>query len=95
LLNFLLDDCKDAQDLGTGFHYSWLLILIDVMGWKESKYSFFSTKPKPCHGVRYLSLGATSDAKNRKEDASIFKGYLPDMQDTITSTWRVTLEDVA
>jgi hypothetical protein len=47
LLNLFLDDCNDAQGLGTQFHYSWLLILIAVMGWKESKYSIFDTKPKP------------------------------------------------
>jgi hypothetical protein len=28
LLNLFLEDCKDVQDLGTEFHYSWLLILI-------------------------------------------------------------------
>jgi hypothetical protein len=38
LLNMFLDDCKDAQDLGEKFHYSWLLILIAVIGWKEPKY---------------------------------------------------------
>jgi hypothetical protein len=51
LLNLSLDDCKDAQDLGTKFHYSCLLILIALIGWKEPKYSFFSTIPKPYHGA--------------------------------------------
>jgi hypothetical protein len=50
LLNLFLDDYKDVQDLGTKFHYSWLLILIVVMEWKEPKYSFFVARPKPCHG---------------------------------------------
>jgi hypothetical protein len=35
LLNLFLDDCKDAQDLGTEFHYSWLMILIALIGWKD------------------------------------------------------------
>jgi hypothetical protein len=65
------------------------------MGWKEPKYSFFSTRPKPCHGARYLSLGVTSDAKNRKVNATIFEGYLCDLQDTIANTWRITPEVVA
>jgi hypothetical protein len=52
LLNFFLDDWKDVQDMGSKFHYSWLIILIAIMGWKEPKYAFFSTRPKPCHGVR-------------------------------------------
>jgi hypothetical protein len=28
LLNLFLEDCRDAQDAGTKFHYSWLFILI-------------------------------------------------------------------
>jgi hypothetical protein len=51
LLNLFLDDCKDVQDLGTKFHYSWLLILIALIGWKEPNYLFFSTRPNPCHRV--------------------------------------------
>jgi hypothetical protein len=47
LLNMFLNDCKDAQHLRTEFHYSWLLILIAIMGWKELKYSFFATRPNP------------------------------------------------
>ena len=35
LLNLFLEDCKDAQDLGTKFHYYFLLILITLIGWKE------------------------------------------------------------
>jgi hypothetical protein len=38
LLNLFLDDCKDAQDLGIEFHYSWLITLIAFMGWKEPRY---------------------------------------------------------
>jgi hypothetical protein len=41
LLNMFLEDCKDAQDLGTEFHYSWLLILIALVGWREPKYTYF------------------------------------------------------
>jgi hypothetical protein len=33
LLNLFLEECKDAQDLGTEFHYSWLITLIAFMGW--------------------------------------------------------------
>jgi len=47
LLNLFIDECKDMQDLGTKFHYSWLLILIDLIGWKEPPYSYF------CHRVGY------------------------------------------
>jgi hypothetical protein len=49
------------------------------MGWKEQKYTYFVTRPKPCHGMRYLSLGVSLDAKNRRVNASIFEGYLRDL----------------
>jgi hypothetical protein len=45
LLNLFLEDCKDAQDLGTKFHYSWLLVLIALVGWREPKYTYFSRDP--------------------------------------------------
>jgi hypothetical protein len=41
LLNYFLDYCKDTQDWGFEFHYSWLLILIALVGWKEPTYSMF------------------------------------------------------
>jgi hypothetical protein len=47
LLNLYLDDCKDAQDLGTKFHYSWLIMLIAFMGWMKPRYVNFCTRTKP------------------------------------------------
>jgi hypothetical protein len=68
-----------------------LIMLIAIMGWKESKYVFFSTRPKPNHGARYLSLGAVSDIRKRKMNTTIFEGYLHDLQETIANLWRITL----
>jgi hypothetical protein len=70
LLNLFLDDCKDVQDLGTEFHYSWLLILIAVIGWKELKYSFFATRPTPCHGARYLSPKGRFGLQEQKRECN-------------------------
>jgi hypothetical protein len=33
LFKLFQEDYKDAQDLGTKFHYSWLITLIAFMGW--------------------------------------------------------------
>jgi hypothetical protein len=49
LVNLFLDDCKDAQDLGSEFHYPWLIILIALVGWGEPKYSGFYQRPVKCH----------------------------------------------
>jgi hypothetical protein len=42
LLKLFLDDCKDAQYLGTDFHYSWLIILIALVGWGNPNTMDFS-----------------------------------------------------
>jgi hypothetical protein len=47
LLNLFLNDYKDVQDLGTKFHYSWLIMLISIMGWMEPKYVFSPPDPNP------------------------------------------------
>jgi hypothetical protein len=73
LLNFFLYGCKDAKDLGTKFHYSWMLILIAIMGWKEPSYTDFGTRPTPNCGAMYLSLGTTPDSKHKKIKAAIFE----------------------
>ena len=30
-----LEDARDAQEKGRPFHYSWLIVLIALVGWKE------------------------------------------------------------
>jgi hypothetical protein len=94
LLKLFLEDCKDVQNLGTKFHYSWLITLIAFMGWKEPTYVFFCTRPKP-HGARYLLLRARPDSRNKKVNGSIFEGYLCNLQEAISKTWRITPEVVA
>jgi hypothetical protein len=94
LLNLFLEDCKDVQDLGIEFHYSWLITLIDFMGWQEPRYVVFCTRPKP-QGERYLLLRSRLDVRNKRMNRSIFEGYLCDLQESIPKTWIITLEVVA
>jgi hypothetical protein len=56
LLNQFLVDCRDAQDNGTEFHYSWLIILIALAGWQEPKFSSFLDRKGKCYAARYESL---------------------------------------
>jgi hypothetical protein len=94
LLNLFLDDYKDAQDLGTKFHYSWLLILIALIRWKETPYSYFCDRVGHCHATRYISMGRTSDPKRKSRNVNTFAHYFSDIQDNIANTWRITLEVV-
>jgi hypothetical protein len=47
LLNLFQMDCRDVQELGTEFHYSWPITLIAFMGWWESEYVFFLQDRNP------------------------------------------------
>jgi hypothetical protein len=89
-----LDDCKDAQDLGTKFHYAWLIILIALVGWGEPKYNGFYPRPGKCRTTKYTTLRHTSDAKQRKENSSIFSMYFDEMKENIANTWRIPPEVV-
>jgi hypothetical protein len=56
LLNQFLVDCRDAQDNGTEFHYSWLIILITLVGRKEPKFSALFDRKGKFYAARYESL---------------------------------------
>lgn len=89
LLNLFLDDYKDAQDLGTKFHYSWLILLIALIEWKEPPYSHFCEWIGRCRAAQYTSLGRNSDAKHRSANAGTFARYLSEMQESIVNSWRI------
>ena len=52
-----LEDAHDAQDKGRPFHYSWLLVLIALVGWKEPTEEQFVDVPLHMPGsTKYASL---------------------------------------
>jgi hypothetical protein len=65
LLNQFLVDCRNVQDSGTKFHYSWIIILIALAGWQEPKFSAFLDRKGKCYVVRYESLWQAKDNKNQ------------------------------
>jgi hypothetical protein len=84
---------KDAQKLGTKFHYSWVLTLIAFMGWKELDYVIFCTTP-PLGGTRYCILKSMPLANHKKGNGIIFEAYLREIQEAINQAWRITPEVV-
>jgi hypothetical protein len=72
LLNQLLVDCRDAQDNGYEFHYSFLIILISLVGWQEPKFSAFLDRKGKCYVARYESLWQAKENKNKQENKTIF-----------------------
>jgi hypothetical protein len=86
-------DYKDVQDTGTKSHYSWLLALIDFMGWREPKHVIFCTTPHP-GGAIYRILRSVPLAKHKRENGIVFKAYLREIQEAINRAWRITPEVV-
>jgi hypothetical protein len=66
LLNQFLIDRIDAQENGTEFHYSWMIILIALAGWKEPKLSSFLDSMGKCYVNIYESLWQAKDNNTQK-----------------------------
>jgi hypothetical protein len=90
LLKLFLDDCKDTQNLGTKFHYSWLLILIALIRWREPPCSHFCDWIVHCHATCYTSLGSSFDPKHRSGNTCTFARYFNEIQKSVMNTWRIT-----
>ena len=54
---YFLEDVHDAQEKGRPFHYSWLIVLIALVGWKEpTEAQFVEVPPNMPGAARYASL---------------------------------------
>jgi hypothetical protein len=94
LLNQFFVDCRDAQDNGTEFHYSWLIILIALGGWQESNFSSFLDRKGKCYAARYESLWQDKDNKNQHENNTIFTMLFEEIQQCTTNVWHIPMEVV-
>jgi hypothetical protein len=92
LLNQFLIDCRDAQDNGTEFHYSWMIILIALAGWKEPKFSSFLDRMGKCYAARYESLWQAKDNKTQQENNTVFAMLLEEIQQCTTNIWCIPVE---
>jgi hypothetical protein len=94
LLNSFLEDCNDAQDWGSEFHYSWLPILIALMGWQEPTHTVFLPRTYKCGATRYTSLRSTTDPNEKKFNNDMFAQYLIEIENKLADTWRISPETV-
>ena len=57
-----LEYARDAQEKGRPFHYSWLIVLIALVGWKEpTEVHFIDVPPSMPGAARYASLWVSQD----------------------------------
>jgi hypothetical protein len=64
------------QDNETDFHYSRLIVLIALAGWKEPKFSMILDRMGKCYETRYESLWKEKDRKIHDENDIIFSMLL-------------------
>jgi hypothetical protein len=64
LVNELEKNCREAQDLGYEFHYSWLIILIGFVSWKMLEgATFLDIEPMKPLATQFSTLWYTNDMK--------------------------------
>ena len=57
-----LKDVRDVQEKGRPFHYSWLIVLIALVGWREpTEVQFVDVPPQMLGAARYASLWVSQD----------------------------------
>jgi hypothetical protein len=55
-VKLFLDGCKDEKYLGIEFHYSWLIIIKVLVGWRHPKFSMFFQRIGKCCILEYVAL---------------------------------------
>ena len=62
LVNQLKLDCREAQDQGYEFHFSWLLILITFIAWDMSEVvTFLDIEPFEPLAAKFNTLWYSND----------------------------------
>jgi hypothetical protein len=62
LINELEKDCREAQDQGYEFHFSWLLVLIAFVAWQMPEgVTFPEVEPSEPLVARFSTLWYTND----------------------------------
>lgn len=89
-MNLFLDDSQETRNLGKKFHYSLLIILIALIGWKEPPYCHFCERIGYFRTALYTSLGRNSDPKHKSANIGTFARYLRKIHESIANSWRIT-----
>ena len=86
-----LEDARDAQEKGRPFHYSWLLVLIALVGWQEPIEAQFSVALEHMPGAaRYASLWVSQVKAHQQMTNYVFSFYIMDIQFQIAKTPRLS-----
>jgi hypothetical protein len=91
LVNELEKDCREAQDQGYEFHFSWLLVLIAFVAWKMPEGAAFpEVEPSESLAARFSTLWYTNNMAKQWQSNVVFHTYYLQLKRTIESFHRMT-----
>jgi hypothetical protein len=91
LVNQLELDCKEAQDQGYEFHFSWLLIMISLIAWEMPEgATFLDIEPFEPLVVKFSTLWYSSDMNKQWQSNVVFHTYYNQLKTTIQSELCIT-----
>jgi hypothetical protein len=92
LVNQLELDCREAQDQGYEFHFSWLLILIAFIAWEMPEGATFpDIEPFEPLAMKFSTLWYSSDMNKQWQSNVVFHTYYNQLKVAIQSEPRMTL----
>jgi hypothetical protein len=91
LINQLELDCRQAQDQGYEFHFSWLLILIAFIAWELPEgATFLEIEPFEPLAAKFCTLWYSSDMNKQWQSNVVFHAYYTQLKNSIQSTPCIT-----
>jgi hypothetical protein len=93
LFNELELDCREAQDQGYEFHFSWLLILIAFVSWEMSEgANFLDIEPFKPLATKFTTLWYLSDMGKKWQSNAVFHTYYLQLKRAIEDEPRMMLK---
>jgi hypothetical protein len=91
LFNQLELYCREAQDQGYEFHFSWLLILITFIAWEMTEgVTFLDIKPFEPLATKFTMLWYSSDMGKKWQSNAVFHTYYLQLKRDIEAKPRMT-----
>jgi hypothetical protein len=91
LVNQLKIDCREAQDRGHEFHFSWLLILIAFVAWELLEGATFpELDPFEPLAAKFSTLWYSNDMSKQWQSNVVFHTYYNQLKESIRSKPRIT-----
>jgi hypothetical protein len=91
LVNQLEIDCRESQDQGHKFHFSWLLILITFVAWELPEgATFLDLDPFEPLAAKFSTLWYSNDMSKQWKSNVVFHVYYNQLKATIRSEPHIT-----